>query len=110
MGAGRDSADQSAQPETPRLTGRTWSWCSSAAGIGLVRLQLLQVRQQLVLARQAEEVIAEHLVGPLGRFPAGPQAQQHAGDDRAVSLQLDSVLAVEVEMPAAEDLFEESEE
>ena len=41
---------------------------------------------------------------------AGPEADQHADDDYAVRLNLDAVLVVAEQMPAAQDVLEESEE
>ena len=47
---------------------------------------------------------------PQCRLTAGPEADQQAGDDRAVRLNLDAVLVVAEQMPAAQDVLEESEE
>lgn len=82
---------------------------SSASSRG-VSLQLLDVCQQLRFRRQTHEVVAHHLVGPPRRLAAGPQADQHARDDRAVRLDRDAVLIVAQEMATAEHVLEEPEE
>ncbi len=65
--------------------------------------------QQFVLARQAREVVADHLVGPQRRFTPGPQADQHASDDRAVGLNLDPLLTVAEQVPTTQHVLEEPE-
>jgi len=59
-------------------------------GLGGVGLQLGNVGQQFLLVGKAGEVIANHLVGSQRRLAAGPEADQHAGDDRHVGLNLDA--------------------
>ena len=62
---------------------------------GLVLVfQFVEVRQQFRLRGQAAEVKANHLVGAERWLAPGPQADQQAGDDRAVRLNLDAVLVV----------------
>ena len=46
--------------------------------------------QQFLFLGQAGEVVADHLVGPQRRLAARPQADEHAGDDRAIGLNLDA--------------------
>ena len=65
--------------------------------------------QQFLFVGQAAEVKADHLVGPQRRLATGPQADQQAGDDRAVRLNLDAVLVVAQQVPAAQQVLEESE-
>lgn len=57
-----------------------------------MKLQLGKVPQQFGFARQPAEVEADHLVRAQRRLAAGPQADQEAGDDRAVRLNLDAIL------------------
>lgn len=64
---------------------------------------------QVLLVGQAEEVEADHLAGPLGWFAAGVEAQEQAGDDRAVGLDLDPLLVLGDQAPAAEHVLEELE-
>ena len=47
-----------------------------------------------VVVTDAEEVKANHLVGPLRRLAACPQADQQTRDDRTIRLDLDAVLVV----------------
>ena len=63
---------------------------------------------ELFFTRQAHEVVADHLEGSLGRLASGPQVDQKARDDRAVTLDHDSVLRVADQMRAAKELFEKS--
>src|SRR5450755_3539434 len=58
----------------------------------ILAFQFFDVSEQLLLTRQAGEVKANHLVGSQRRLLAGPQADQHAGNDRTVRLNLDAVL------------------
>jgi len=57
-----------------------------------VFFQARQVGHQLVHAGHADQVPADHLIGPQRRLLARPQADQHARDDRTVRLNLDAVL------------------
>ena len=66
--------------------------------------------QELVLARQAAEIVADHLIRPLRRLAAGPKADEHTGDDGAVGLNLNAGLAVTEKLTAAQDLFEKPKE
>ena len=54
--------------------------------------QPVDVREQLVLIGDAAEVPADHFVSSKRWLTARLQADQHAGDDRAVHLQLNAVL------------------
>ena len=77
---------------------------------GVLFLQLGQVGQQFVLLGQTGEVMADHLVGPQRRLAARPQADEHAGDDRAVGLNLDAHRIVAQQVPAAQHVLEEAKE
>ena len=57
---------------------------------------------QFVGRGPALDVEAEHLVRALGRFAAGPEGDQQAGDGRAVGLDFDAVLIVAEQMTVAE--------
>ena len=73
-----------------------------------VSLQLRDVRQQLRFRRQTHKVVAHHLVGSPRRLAAGPQADQHARDDRAVRLDRDAVFIVAQQMATAQHVLEKS--
>ena len=49
-------------------------------------VQFGQVGQQFFFVSHAAEVPADHLVSPQRGLLPGPQADQHAGDDRAADL------------------------
>ena len=49
---------------------------------------------QLLLGRQASEVVAKHFKCSLRRLAACPQIDQHASDNRTIRLNLDAVLTV----------------
>jgi hypothetical protein len=66
--------------------------------------------QEFRFAGQPQEVIADHLIRSLRRLAAGPEAEEHAGDDRTIGLEFDAVLAAKVKMAAAQHLLEEPEE
>ena len=66
--------------------------------------------QQFLFAGHAGQIKADHLVRPKCRLAAGPQADQHASDDRAIRLDLDPLLAAAEQMPATEDVLEEAKE
>ncbi|MGH7484222.1 MAG: hypothetical protein ACREMY_01290, partial [bacterium] len=55
-------------------------------------------------------VVADHLIGSERRLAACPQADQQAGDDGAVGLNLDAIFAVAQQLPASQNVLEESEE
>jgi hypothetical protein len=65
---------------------------------------------QFVLFGQPGEVVVKHLQRGFGRFAVGPQAQQHAGDDRAVHLDAEPFGFVAEQVPAAQQMLEEAEE
>ena len=50
------------------------------------RLELIEMRGQLVQAGPALEVEAQHLVGAFGRLATDPESDQQAGDQRRVDL------------------------
>ena len=72
--------------------------------------KLGQMGQQFVLLRQTREVMADHLVRPQRRLAARPQADEHAGDDRTVGLNLDAHRIVAEQMPAAQHVLEKAKE
>ena len=78
--------------------------------LGVVGFQLFQVRQQLLFIRHACEVVANHLVRPERRLAPSPQADQHAGNDRAVRLNFDAVGRMAQQMPTAQYVLEKPEE
>lgn len=65
---------------------------------------------QLVFIGEPSKVEADHLVRAERRLFAGPQRDQHAGDNRTISLDLDAVLITAQQMPTAEHVLEEAEE
>ena len=65
---------------------------------------------QLFFVSQTREVVADHLVSAFRGFAVGPQANQHAADDRTVALNLNSVAAVADEVATAQHVFEEAKE
>ena len=56
-----------------------------------------------------KDATCDHACG-IHRLAAGPEAEEHAGDDRATGLEFDAVLAVKVKMAAAQHLLEEPDE
>jgi len=66
------------------------------------------VRHQLFLIGEACEIEADHFVGAKCRLLAGPQRNQHARDDRAVGLNLDAILVVAEQVPAAKNVLEKT--
>ena len=60
-------------------------------GLPILGFQLRDVRQKFLFIRQAREEMADHLVRPKRRLAARPQADQHAGDDRAIRLDLNPI-------------------
>ena len=78
-------------------------------GLGVLGFEFCNVCEQLVFAGQAAETEADHLIRSQRRFAARPEADQHAGDDRAVGLNLDAVFVVAQEVTATQDMFEKSE-
>ena len=45
--------------------------------------------KKLLLGRPVHQVVADHFVGAFGGATSCPEADQHAGDDRAIDLNLD---------------------
>ena len=66
------------------------------------------MRHQLFLIGEACEIEADHFVGAKRRLLASPQRDQHARDDRAVGLNLDSILVVAEQVPAAQNVLEKT--
>src|SRR4029077_7740623 len=71
---------------------------------------LFQVGQQLLLARPTEKVPTQHLVGSQCWLASRPQTDQHAGDNRTVGLDGNTVRTGTQQMLAAEHVLEESKE
>lgn len=68
------------------------------------------MRGDLLPSGPAHEVQADHLITAERRFPTCPQADQQAGDDRAIRLDLDPVAMRAQQMAAAQHMLEEPEE
>src|SRR5437764_14391873 len=68
--------------------------------------QLVQVCRQFRLRGPTHQEIADHLLGSQCRLATGVQADQHAGDDGTVRLDLDARRPSAEEFPATEHLFE----
>ncbi len=82
----------------------------SRVRLGRLVLKLGQVGQEFVLFRQPREVIADHLVRPQRRLTARPQADEHAGNDGTVGLDLDAYRVVAQQVPTAQHMLEKTEE
>ena len=68
------------------------------------------MRHQLIFISQPGEVEADHFVRPQRWFLSCPQRDQHAGYDRTVRLDLDSVLILADQVTTAKNLLEKAEE
>jgi hypothetical protein len=68
------------------------------------------MRHQFGFRCQSNEKEAKHLKRSLCRFTTRPKIDQHACDDRTVTLNLNSVLAVADQVGASQELLEEAEE
>ena len=62
--------------------------------------ETVDVSKQLVIICHATEVPTDHLVRSECWLSSGPEADQHASDDRTVSLNLDSFLGSTQQMSA----------
>jgi|GEM_PF-1876247 len=71
--------------------------------------QFFNVSHQFRFTGKAAEVETDHFKRALRRLAARPQCNQHAGDDRAVGLNLDAVLFVAQQVFASQHLLEKSE-
>ena len=80
-------------------------FCGGAFRYSEARQMGFHLRQ----AGPADEVELDHLQRSFGRFAAGIQSDQQAGDQGDVQLDGDAVFTVADEMAAAEDAFEPSE-
>ncbi len=69
--------------------------------------QLFQMRQQLLLIRQAREVIADHLVRSQRRLAARPQADQHAASIGACRTKCRARIGAAFQDPGAASVNEE---
>ena len=72
-------------------------------------IERYELNRDEIYSLATNEIETDHFVGPLGRLAAGPEADQHAGDDGTIGLNLNAVLLTAQQTPAAEDMFEESE-
>src|SRR5208337_4493912 len=90
-----------AQQRTAQTTGAKQSRARS-----LVVFQFLDVGLQFLPSGPATEVELKHLQGPLGRLLACPKADQQAGDDSQVDLDLHAVLVGCQQMAAAQNALE----
>ena len=95
----------SAQREGTRIA----CWPSSGGGrsdffrgLFVGAFEFRQVGVEFLDRGPVHQVEAEHLVRAFGRFAAGPEGDQQAGDDRTVGLDFDAVLAVTEQVAAAE--------
>jgi hypothetical protein len=75
-----------------------------------VFFQTGDVSQKLLAISHAHHVPTNHFIGCQGRLFARPQADEQAGDNGAVGLNLNAPLGVTQQMAAAKNLFEEAKE
>ena len=75
-------------------------------GLFVGAFEFRQVGVEFLDGGPALHDVAEHFVRAFGRLAAGPEGDQQAGDDRAVGLNLDAVLAVTQQVAAAESMLE----
>ncbi len=68
------------------------------------------MRHQFIFIRHSAEIEADHLISSKRWLLARPEADQHAGDDRAVRLNLDSFGIVAQQVAAAEHVLKEAKE
>src|SRR5271157_4951283 len=94
----------SAQQRTPRTEETKRSRARS-----VVLFQLLDVGLQFLPASQATKVELNHLQSPLRWLFSCPEADQQAGDDPQVDLDLNPIHVVGEQMTAAQDAFEPAE-
>src|SRR5271157_5383328 len=94
----------SAQQRTPRTEETKRSHARS-----VVLFQLLDVGLQFLPASQATKVELNHLQSPLRWLFSCPEADQQAGDDPQVDLDLNPIHVVGEQMTAAQDAFEPAE-
>ncbi len=73
-----------------------------------VCLQFFKVGDEFLLARQAYEIVADHLEGSFGWLASSPKVDQKACDDGTVTLNFDTVLAMADQMGTAKELIEKS--
>ena len=63
---------------------------------------LSEVSCELLFTGQAAQVVADHLKGSLGCLAAGPEIDQQARDDRAVTLDFIPILTVQTDQKGGE--------
>jgi hypothetical protein len=63
---------------------------------------------KFLFARQAHEVVADHLECTFCWLTSGPEVNQETCDDGTVTLNFDSILAITDEVRTAKELLEES--
>ena len=68
------------------------------------------VTLQFVFSGPTDEVEADYLVRSERRLAARPKADQQASDNGTVGLNLNAILLVTQQMPAAEEMLEEPKE
>ncbi len=68
------------------------------------------MRHEFVLIGQTCEVKADHFVSPKPWLFSRPQGDQHAGDNRAISLNLNAIFVLAEQMAEAKYLLEKAEE
>ncbi len=72
--------------------------------------QFVDMSKQLFLVRPTDEVVADHLVRPQGRFAARPEADQQTSDNGAVRLDFNPFRIGAQQMAAPQNMLEEAEE
>ena len=73
-------------------------------------VEFRQMSQQFCLVGHAADVPADHFLSSQRRLATYPQADQHAGDDRAGDLHFDTVLGMTQQVTTAQLMLEEAEE
>jgi hypothetical protein len=81
----------------------------AAVRLLVVLLEPGDMREKFVFRCPAGQVKAEHLESPLCGLSTGPQAYQQTGDEGDIGLNLNALLALTEEVPAAEDALEPTE-
>src|SRR5438105_5697504 len=103
----------SSQDFSPPLLGRGWGqYCSARRLLAAVLFVFFQfeMSSQLILGGPADEVVAEHFEGSLGRLAARGAAEQHTGNQSRVDLERDAVQVVADQMPCPQHALHPAEE